>query len=357
MMNYKSSGEGKVKNRFQLIVAFMITLLVVTSGSYAYTFTTASETIGIAEPMGDMATWSATATQPDWESVLIPEVDTEIFRPNAAGDETLILVQEPISGEHWDKVAEETPDGDSTYVGTDSNAWQEDLYNITNHSTQTAAGPINYVEVYMVCRVTANATQTNAYIHIKTNGVEYNVAEATLTTSWDTYSYLWDKNPQTGQAWTWDEIDALQIGVGLRRPDVDESALCTQVYAEVEFEAPPLTGNVPTDGLFVVYPHPDYSGDMAVKVYLGNTGNLTKAYQYLNMELYLEGSVEAGQTPNYRLLTLDNGAAIFKLENGSSDNYTLSVTGGDYCLTSREPMEWEAGWTVTPELYCEVTQR
>jgi hypothetical protein len=30
---------------------------------------------------------------------------------------------------------------------------------------------------------------------------------------------------------------------------------------------------------------------------------------------------------------------------------------GDYTLTSREISEWEEGWTVTPELYCEVTQR
>ena len=114
---------------------------------------------------------------------------------------------------------------------------------------------------------------------------------------------------------------------------------------------------MPTDDLFVVYPHTDYTGDLAVKVYLTNTDNLTKAYQFLNMELYLEGSVEAGQTPNYQLLTLENGVAIFKLEDGSSDNYTLSVTGGDYTLNSREPLEWEEGWTVTPELYCEVTQR
>ena len=345
-----------MKNRLKLMVAFILALTL-SGGVYAYTFSTASGTINIAEPTGDIATSNATETQPDWESILIPVADTEIFRPNAAGDETNISSQYPATGEHWDKVYEETSDGDSTYVASNNSTWEEDLYDITDHSTQTAGGTINYVIVYMVCRSTANATQTNAYIHIKTNGVEYNGPEETLTTSYAPYSYQWDDNPQTGQAWTWDEIDALQIGVGLRRPVLDQSTLCTQVYTEVAFEAPPLSGDVPIDDLFVVYPHADYSGDLAVKVYLANTGNLTKAYQFLNMELYLEGSVEAGEAPDYQLLTLENGVATFTLIDGGSDNHTLSVTGGDYTLTSREISEWEEGWTVTPELYCEVTQR
>ncbi|MFC2048526.1 hypothetical protein ACFLSK_03765, partial [Chloroflexota bacterium] len=67
--------------------------------------------------------------------------------------------------------------------------------------------------------------------------------------------------------------------------------------------------------------------------------------------------LESGKTPNYRTLTLENGVAAFTLIDGGSDNHTLSVTGGTYTLTSREPLEWEADWTVTPELYCEVTQR
>jgi len=75
------------------------------------------------------------------------------------------------------------------------------------------------------------------------------------------------------------------------------------------------------------------------------------------MELYLEGSVEAGETPNYRLLTLENGVATFHLQDGGSDNHTLSVTGGEYGLVSADPNQWSEGWTLTPELYCEVTQR
>lgn len=335
----------------------LVLALTLSGGVYAYTFSTASGTINIAEPTGDIATSNATETELAWEDILIPVAGTVIFRPDAAGDETNISSQYPATGEHWDKVYEETSDGDSTYVASNNSTWEEDLYDITDHSTQTAGGTINYVKVYMVCRSTANATQTNAYIHIKTNGEEYNESTENTTISYTPYWYQWDDNPQTSQAWTWDEIDALQIGVGLRRPVLDQSTLCTQVYAEVAFEAPPLSGDVPTGDLFVVYPHADYSGDLAVKVYLANTGNLTKAYQSLNMELYLEGSVEAGEAPDYQLLTLENGVAAFTLIDGGSDNHTLFVTGGDYTLTSREISEWEEGWTVTPELYFEVTQR
>ncbi len=348
-----------VKNRFKLylIIAFLLTL-VLSSGAYARAFRTATETINIAEPTGDVATSNATATQPDWGSVLIPAADTEIFRPDVAGDETNISEQYPVTGEHWDKVDEETSDGDDTYVSSNSTGWQEDLYNINDHSTQTVGGTIDYVRVYMVCRATtANVTQTSAYIHIKTNGVVYNGSEQALSTDYVAYSYQWNNNPQTGQAWTWNEIDELQIGVGLRQPNADEYTRCTQVYVEVAFEAPPLTGNTPTGDLFIVTPNDDYTGDLAVKVYLLNSGNLTRAYQQLNMNLYLEGSVEAGQIPNYRVLTIENGVATFKIEGGGNGDHVLSVIGGNYTLTSREISEWEQDWAVAPDLYCEVTQR
>ncbi|MFC2025456.1 hypothetical protein ACFLTG_03500 [Chloroflexota bacterium] len=347
-----------MKNRFRfyLIIAYILALTI-SGGVYAHTYTTTLDMIGIAEPTGDIATSNTTETQPDWESVLTPVNDTIIYRPEAAGDQTTIEDQYPATGEHWDKVDEETSDGDDTYIATNNSNWKEDLYNITDHSTQTAAGTINYVVVYMVCRSTANSTQLNARIHIKTNGVEYDGTSENVTTSYATYSYQWNNNPQTGQPWTWDEIDALQIGFGLRRPASSEYTRCTQVYAEVDFDAPPLNGNVSTGDLFIVYPYTNYPGDLAVKVYLTNTDNLTKAYKNLDMELYLAGSVEASKTPNYRMLTLENGVATFWLDNAGSDNRTLSVTGGTYTLTSREPLEWEADWTATPELYCEVTQR
>ena len=346
----------KRKFRLQLMLGLVLAM-VITSGLYAFTYLSATASMGVAVAGADIATHELATTQPDWDSILTPVTQTEILRPDATGDETNISSQLPDSGAHWDKVGEETPDGDSTYVYTSNSAWQEDLYSIADHSA--GAGTINYVKVYMECRADASPAQTSIYAHIKTNEAEYNGSEETVTTSYATYSYQWDYNPQTEEAWTWDGIDALQIGVGLREPTLGQNTNCTQVYVEVSYEAPLLSGSVPMDDLFDITPHSSFSGDLAVRVYLTNTGDLAKAYQSLNMNLYLESSVEAGETPNYRTLALENGWVTFNLKDFTPGNtYTLSVTtGGDYELVSRDTSEWEEGWTVTPELYCQIVQR
>ena len=345
-----------MKRKWQLIIGLALAL-VVTSGLYVFAYPTATATMDVAVAGVEIATAELSATQPDWNSVL-GFSGTETLRPNAPGDEIGPEVEQfPVSGEHWDKVDEAITDGDTTYVSTEWFDWQEDLYNIPDHSL--GSGTINYVKVYAVAKREAHggSPQSSLYIHIKTNGVEYNGTQDTLTTSYLLYSYQWNTNPQTLAAWTWDEIDALQIGVGIRRPKSGRYTRVTQLYAEVGYSTIKLSGDVPTGDLFDITPDDDYTGDLVVKVYLTNTGDLVKAYQYLNMKLYLEGSVEAGETPNYQLLTLDNGEATFNLQGYAPGTYTLSVTGGSYGLVSTDTSQWEAGWTVTPEFYSLIMQR
>ncbi len=342
--------------KFYLLAA-LILILIISGGIYAYTYTTAIGTIGTATPTGNIATVNATASQPDWSSVLWTVNEDIILRPNAVGDETQINSQYPNSGEHWQKVDEASPDGDGTYVYTANTNYQEDLYHLPNHSTQTAGGDIQYVEVFMVARAALSAEQVSAYIHIKTNGLEDNGSSENLSTSYVEYSNYWNNNPETGSPWTWDEIDNLQAGIGMRKSSASGDSLCTQVYVNINYDAPELTGNTPTDDLFEITVDDDYSGNLQVRVYLTNTADLLKAYDHLNMYLYLEDSEEAGKTPDYQLMNLQNGLATFNLVGISGGSYTLSVTGGTYQLFSRHTAEWAAGWTVTPELYCEVEQR
>ena len=164
--------------------------------------------------------------------------DNETLRPNAYGDETGIAEQYPDSGAHWDKVDEAVSDNDTTYVQTNISTWEEDLYNTVNHTT--GSGTINYVKVYMVVKAMGTPAQPSGYVHIKTNGATYNGTEETVTTSYATYSYQWDNNPQTGNPWTWSEVDALQIGAGLRRCKsggglTTRNTRMTQVYAEINY--------------------------------------------------------------------------------------------------------------------------
>jgi len=136
--------------------------------------------------------------------------DIEVLRPNGAGSETSITYQYPDSGSHWDKVDEEIPD-DSTYVNAGySDTWQRDLYALPAH---TGSGTINSVTVY--ARLKSDATGNYGKISIRTNGVTYDTSAYALNSSWATKSNEWTTNPQTGAAWTWDEIDALEAGISL----------------------------------------------------------------------------------------------------------------------------------------------
>ena len=167
---------------------------------------------------------------------------TETLRPNAAGDNTSINLQYPVSGQHWEKVDEAVSDNDTTFVATEQGQWEEDLYNIAD---PTGSGEINYVKVYAVAKVeTVFKEVTHLYIHIKTNGGEHYGTEEQITTSYAPYSYQWNTNPQTGNPWTWDEIDALQIGVGIRRPKSGNFTRVTQVYVEVNYTAYNPTGTL-----------------------------------------------------------------------------------------------------------------
>jgi len=414
---------------------------------------------------------------------------TETLRPNAAGDETLIEDQYPDTGEeHWEDVDEASSDGDSTYVFTGFWDWQEDLYNIADHS-EGSGGDINYVKVYAVARGT-KVNQSSLFMHIKTNGVEHNGTWTQVTTSYATYSYQWNTNPQTGNPWTWDEIDALQIGVGIRRSHPSGETRVTQVYTEVNYTAYNPTGTVTSINLlsgetvksidsfdYIASAIPSGTG-LKVQFSQDNTnwynsagtadgwntlsqgthtidlsglgwsgpnfyyhmlftsdGSDTPILDEISVNFstyYASGDLTSSKYDTGYDLDWDWGTISFTIDEpsetdivfqirtaanitaldsatwygptGTSDNYTtsgtainsvhdgdrwiqykayfsgpgdstptlsdisitysaqmvsyvLEVIGGGYCLVSDNTSEWGEGWTVTPELYCEVTQR
>ena len=192
---------------------------------------------------------------------------TEILRPNAAGDETNIAEQYPSSGEHWDKVDEAEADDWSTYVRTDAQDYQRDLYNIADHSE--GSGIINHITVYARCYAATTPSRPSLKIAIKSTSA-HESSEKTLTTDWDNYSNQWTTNPDTESAFTWAEIDSLQIGVSLRRPsELVKRSLCTQVYVEVDYTPYTLHEKTLTDGLkvgeaLIKTPMPVFSDSIAL---------------------------------------------------------------------------------------------
>ena len=333
--------------------------LVLTTGTFTYTYTFNSATLGSYMAEGPFASYMPSSQPPEWESILPEgEYDSEILVPVAAGDDTELPSQFPESGEHWDKVDDQPSDEFDTYVSTaGSKFWERDLYNLSNFTGASGEEAISGVTIYF--RFAAGGEyDIKIMAALKSNGEVYEGPTLTygspdfVTESWDC-----PINPSTGEAWTWEEVNDLQAGITTRGYSKDDPAIITQVYACVNYEYSKTQGEVPPGGLFVVTPHPDYNGDLLVKIYLTNVNDLLKAYKYINMKVYMSDSLEATKTPNYQILAIETGVVVFNIEGGSAESYIIQITGGSYRLMSDNPDEWGTGWTIVPEFYCEVTQR
>lgn len=158
---------------------------------------------------------------------------TAILRPDAVGDLSQLYAHPAgvDSGEHWDKVNDVSPDDASSYVymtpGVDVGVYKRDLYTLPTHE---GSGTIEKITVYF--RTTVNVGGNKA--SIRTHGTTYDGSVHGIT-SWTTYSEEWATNPNTGNPWTWDEIDALEAGVSLSGISSSYWNRCTQVYVVVAF--------------------------------------------------------------------------------------------------------------------------
>lgn len=344
-----------------VFIGMVLLALVLTSGTFAYTYTNTAVTLDVTIADAVMTACEPSAEQPDWESIL-PEGEyaSERLAPEAAGDDTELPTQFPDSGEHWDKVDDHWnhPDDDATYVSTESSRyWERDLYQLSGYTGIGGEETISNVTVYFRYAAGGNY-DVRAMAALKTNGQVYEGPTLTHTgTSWVTESWSSSLNPATDNPWTWEEINNLQAGITIRGNGRTQPALCTQVYVLVNYEYVITQGEVPHGDLFDITPHEDYTGDMLVKLYVTNTAELIKAYKYLNMKIYTADTLEAGETPDYQILSIENGVVQFNIIGGSAEDYTVEVAGGSYRVLSDDPDEWGAGWNIIPEFYCEVGQR
>jgi len=167
--------------------------------------------------------------------------DIETLRPDSAGSDCNIIYPNGCSDcpNHYDCVDEESYDGFVTMIGTNTENYERDLYNIENHSV--GSGVINHITVYAICYVGGATDQHSLKICIKSDSTVTEDVEQTIpdTSSWETMSKQWTKNPASDDDWTWDDIDALEIGIAMRRASAGGvTSYCTQVYVEVDYTAP-----------------------------------------------------------------------------------------------------------------------
>lgn len=151
-----------------------------------------------------------------------------------------------------------------------------------------------------------------------------------------------------------------------------------------------FTGAMPEGYLFAITPTVYYNGDLAVKVYLANAGEMEYAYQHFNMRLQLldnhgnyanvgdsqayggtitgtNGITTTTDHHHFQLLTLDNGVATFELDYSACISgtgwyarpYQIYLAGGSFKTEPYHPLPWgqKASKNTMPVLYCEVTQK
>ncbi|MCD4675330.1 MAG: hypothetical protein K8S18_04955 [Desulfobacula sp.] len=166
---------------------------------------------------------------------------TLTLRPNAAGDHTNLDTY-PVDDNNYECVDDTgSGDGDTTRVEQSSGGSAYDLYSLPNHSSES--GTINSVKVYARCKVSQDAAN-DVRTKIKTHSTEYTGSSESATTSYVLYSTTYTTNPNTSNAWTWAEIDALQAGVYLEESDFKGTVYCTQVYVEVDYTLSAIQGVV-----------------------------------------------------------------------------------------------------------------
>ena len=152
------------------------------------------------------------------------------LRPNAAGAFNQHFHKDGRVGNvnNYEEVDEISRDDDGSYIAATAVASPDDQYNVPNHTTET--GTIKKVTVFAWCRkYLAGGVQKEISIYV--GGNFYRGGWTWTANTYTLYSHTWANNPATGIAWTWNDIDNLQIGL-----HSNQGIYCTQIYAVVEYE-------------------------------------------------------------------------------------------------------------------------
>ena len=145
------------------------------------------------------------------------------------------------------------------------------------------------------------------------------------------------------------------IGVGAPTSDFANITANSSITAPTVFGK--FTGTWPSSPLFTITPDAAYTGDLVIRVYMVNTGQLIRYYEHLNMSLQFTDntSATADEQGEIQVLNLQNSEVLFTWASGNGTSpYTVDLTGGGYRL---HPFKTLTGGSYQPQIWCEVTQR
>jgi len=119
-----------------------------------------------------------------------------------------------------------------------------------------------------------------------------------------------------------------------------------------------FTGTWSSGNLFTITPDAAYTGDLVVRVYIVNTGQLIRTYEHLNMSVEFVGSDNSTMVDEQgiaQVLNLQNSEVLFTWANGTGTSpYHARLDGGSYRLL---PFKSLSGASYQPQLWIEITQR
>jgi hypothetical protein len=173
---------------------------------------------------------------------LRPIIETQILRPNRAGDLCQISNEagEPCPN-HWMNVDEEVPDEDETWVGNITTGQpQRDLYRLET-PTPSLYAISRVIIVIRFKRLGSYPYGEPIYTILKTHNQTFEHSPG--YGSWEYLDDLWglEENPATNEPWTEQELTDLQVGIQShcwKNWDIKYAGRCTQLYAKAEYYAP-----------------------------------------------------------------------------------------------------------------------
>jgi len=209
---------------------------------------------------------------------------TTTLRPNGAG----ATQGWDAEGGGYDRVDEVSSDGDTTrlYTPTDNKVA---TFALENHTTQR--GVISAVDVYINVKgvdPVSNSTQ----LALRTGGTDFFSSTKTYNnTSYHEETASWATNPNTSNAWTWAEIDALEAG--MKRITGGGQAV-TQVWVVVTY----TSATIEQEGF--IFRNDDGSETTATSIASQDT-NITKTHGVNTRLRMLLNTTETIGTEAYQL--------------------------------------------------------
>lgn len=150
---------------------------------------------------------------------------------------------------HWQAVKELA---DTSYVYLEQELYQKDTYTLDNVSDfiYSVYPRITGLTVYYRIGQSVGGQWTFATPALEVNGITCNGTETSVAgAGWSDKSQVFTTNPVTGDAWTWDEINDLNVSIYLKGDDFGEGR-CSEYYIVVSYvqEDYSLTGTGITEG-------------------------------------------------------------------------------------------------------------